>query len=113
MTPTRDSILANKTGFVVEPIDIPEWGGKVYVRTLTAAERDQFEWSVYGQRDFKNFRARLLVLAVCDEGGERVFRDEDADALGRQPGQIIDRIWDVATRLSAVGADDVAALKKN
>lgn len=94
-----------------ELVRVPEWGGQVLVRELTGEERDQFEAGLVEQRqrgglNLKNLRARLVVLAVCDEAGARIFSDLDADALGRQGAAPVGRLYDVAARLSGLSRQD-------
>jgi len=104
MALTRESILGAED-LPREKVAAPEWGGEVWVRTLTATERDAFEASVNpgkGAKNLANFRARLAVLCVVDERGERLFKDEDAAALGAKSGTALDRITDVALRLSGL-----------
>jgi hypothetical protein len=113
---TKESILA-AADLPIEPVDVPEWGGTLYVRTLSGAERDAFESSTIDAKKsgavLDNIRARLAVRALCDKDGNRLFADDDADALGRKSGKALDRIWDVAQRLSGMGKGDVEAAEKN
>ena len=44
----REAILAAED-LPRELVEVPEWGGAVYVRALTGAERDQFEASKIGR----------------------------------------------------------------
>jgi hypothetical protein len=114
----RDLILQAKD-LPMERVDVPEWGGFVYVRTLTGMERDRFEAdSLAGKGkdrhvSLRNIRARLVVLATCNERGERIFVDADVDAIGRKSSAALDRIFSVAQRLSRVSDDDVEDLAKN
>lgn len=112
----RDQIL-QASDLPREAITVPEWGGvTVYVRTMTAAERDLFDASLSsgqsGQRDFGNVRARLLVLALVDEAGERLFADTDAAALGAKSSLALTRLFAVASRLNGIGQAG-EALEKN
>jgi len=60
------------------------------VRAMTGAERDAFEADNYKRskkgadfsQSMQNIRARLVVRTVVDGDGQRVFKDEDAEALG-------------------------------
>jgi hypothetical protein len=65
----------------LETIDVPEWGGSVCIKTLSGTERDAFEEG-YSEQKMRNFRARFLVLTLCDEAGERLYADNEADELG-------------------------------
>lgn len=103
-----------------EKVAVPEWPKvrEVRVRTISSAERDRLEETCQpatkgGPRNMANFRARLAVLCVCDEKGERIFKDEDAEALGRKSGAALDRIADVAIRLNRLQPDAVEQAEKN
>lgn len=121
-TPTRDTILeSNDLQRVAVPV--PEWGGDdccVYVRTLTAAERDHFEGSMLEDRggkskatNLKNIRARFAVLTVVDEEGTRIFEDSDAEELGKKSAQVVDRLFSAAQKQNGMSADDVDELAGN
>ncbi len=43
---SRDQILG-ASDLPTETVDVPEWGGQVIVRSMTGAERDRFELSLY------------------------------------------------------------------
>ena len=115
---SRDSILEADDS-VMELVDVPEWGGSVYVRGIGARERDKYENECLEgrgkNREFaiKNVRARLCVLAVCNEAGERLFKDTDANRLGQKSAAAVDRVFDVAQRLGGFTDADVEELAKN
>lgn len=102
-----------------EAVQVPEWDGvTVWVRTLTGSERDQFETRLALDRQKAgavpgDFRARLLVLALCDEHGKRLFEDGDVKALGRKSAKVLDRLADVAMRLSRIGQKQQEEAEKN
>lgn len=114
----RDAILA-APDLTTEDVAVPEWGGTVRVKGLTAAERDAFEQSSLTGKgknqslNFSNLRARLVVLTVVDEGGEPVFTGSDIRALGEKSAAAIDRVFEVASRLSGIGDDDIEELTGN
>lgn len=113
----RDAILA-ADDIVTEEVQVPEWAGSVYVRTLTGQERDHFEQAVQeanvrGKVDIRGLKVRLLVLTVCDEAGEPLFNDGDNVALNAKSGRAIDRLFQVAQRLSGLTAGDVDELLGN
>lgn len=115
---TRDMIL-NATDLPKEEVPVPEWNGTVWVKTLAGAERDAFEIAMTkaktrdGEANLQNIRARLAVLTVADYQGNRIFKDEDADALGKKSAKALDRIFAVAQRLNGFRAEDVEELAKN
>lgn len=114
----RDQILA-ADDLPREAVEVPEWGCTVFVRTMTGAERDSFELSMHRDRgddekaNVRNIRARLAVLTVIDSDGLRVFKDEDADALGQKSAAALDRVFAVSQRLNGLSPRDVEDMAKN
>jgi hypothetical protein len=102
-----------------EDVAVPEWGGVVRVRCMTGAERDRFEESIVDQRgkktrvDMGNIRAKLVAATVVDEEGARIFSDRDVEALGKKSAAALNRVFEVAQRLSGITDDDVEELAKN
>jgi hypothetical protein len=102
-----------------EDVEVPEWGGAVRVRSFTGRERDAFEASmVRGEGkdrkvDLTNMRARLVGLTVIDEGGQRLFIDEEFDLLGAKSGAALDRVFAIAQKLNGLSGADVEELTKN
>lgn len=100
-------------------VSVPEWGGEVLVRGLTGAERDQFEAGTLVKRgkdydvQLTDLRARLVVLSVIDENGERLFDTADVEALSKKSASALNRVFEVAQELSGLTANDVAELEKN
>lgn len=115
---TRDQILA-ATDSVIEAVEVPEWGGLVYVRNLKGRARDQFEGSRYRMKGDKveviheNTRAKLLSLCLCDEAGNLLFTEQDVWALGEKNAAVLDRLFETAQRLSALRPKDVEDRVKN
>lgn len=121
MAGIKDTILA-ADDLVAEDVDVPEWGVKLQVRGLSGTDRDSFEAKMVairkGTQDpelrLQDFRSRLLVKCLHDpESGERIFEDREVTKLGRKSGQVIDRLFDTAKRLSGMGDDAEAAARGN
>jgi len=111
----RESILQTND-LPSELVSVPEWGGEVYVRTLTGTERDAFEQALSGKKNkpnLDNVRARFAVLTICDENGKRLFSDGDVKALGEKSASALDRVFEVASRLNGFSSEDAEELAKN
>lgn len=114
---TRDAILG-ASDIKSEDVHVPEWGGTVRVKGLTAAQRDRFEAeSVTGagkRRDVNlvNIRARLVALSIVGDDGQPLFNPGDVKALGDKSAGALDRVFSVASRLSGIGEDDIEELGK-
>lgn len=96
----------------LEKVPVPEWGDDVYIKTLSGTDRDLFEEAYSGEK-MKNFRARFLVLTLCDEAGERLFSDGEVDQLGKKSAFVINRLFEKAWSLNAFRDADVEALGKD
>ncbi|MFO7905799.1 MAG: hypothetical protein R6U98_24285 [Pirellulaceae bacterium] len=111
---TKDQILqASDLGR--EVVEVPEWGGDVYVSAMTAADRDAFEASLVkdGERNMDNMRARLAAMTMVDEKGERLFTDAEASKLGKKSAAALTRVFSVAMRMNGIGDSDVEELAGN
>jgi hypothetical protein len=113
---TREAILGARDREIRE-VATPEWGGTVLVRALSAGQRDAFELSVTGpdgrERNLANLRARLCALCIVDETGRPIFSAADVAELAERSAAAVERIFNVARRLSGMNDADVAELAKN
>jgi hypothetical protein len=114
---TRDAILKAAV-LKTEDVPVPEWGGSVLVRELRGRERDEWEASLAVQRgrqmvpDVANMRAKLVARTVVDADGEPVFTQQDVAALGELSAAALDRVFEAASRLSALNPADVEEMGK-
>jgi hypothetical protein len=103
-----------------EHVPVPELGGGGFaiVRGLSALDRGRYEQSLIVERDGKKVwdpafgRAELLVRALVNEQGERLFSDSDAAQLQGLRADVADRLFAVAKRLSGLNQEDLDELKK-
>ena len=116
---TRQQILS-AIDLHIESVFVPEWGGTVHVRNLNGKGRDAFEGSRIRMTSnnkiemvHDNTRARLLSLTLCDETGVLLFSEEDVVALGEKNASVLDQLFDVAQRLSALRPQDLEQKVKN
>lgn len=98
---------------------VPEWGVTVYVRPMSASDRDAWDIEQYeamdavrsrGGKYLGQFRSRLLVRCLCDENGAALFTPADIPALDAKSAAVLDRLYVVAQRVNGLGAKEVAAL---
>lgn len=122
---TKQQIL-DADDLQVETVEVPEWGGEVFVRGLSGTERDAWEQSIIDMKqaaarrngagldyDFANFRAKLVARCIVDEDGQRLFGESEIGLLGRKSAAALDRVFTVAQRLSGLSSQDVEELTKN
>jgi hypothetical protein len=121
---TRQDIL-DAEDRVTEWVDVPEWGGRVLVRSLEGLERDRYEGAMarWGRNEkgnlafegltTDNLRARLASMTMIDEEtGANLFTEKDVLILGHKSAAALDRVFSVAQRLSGLTDADVEALKE-
>lgn len=119
MTASKDFILKLAATLPVEQVSVSGVAEPISVRGLTAGERDAFEAACFvgkgpnREMNFVNLRARLLVKCICNASGERLFQDNELDSVAGLPAKVIDPLFEVAQRLSGMGAKDVESLSGN
>lgn len=116
MTLSRDDVLSADDRELRE-VEVPEWGGTLYVRELSAKEVEDFqseaselqEKAEQGKDLPYSWRASLVALCAADEDGERLFEPDDRGALGDRSNDSIDRVADAALEVNGIdlsGEDD-------
>jgi hypothetical protein len=94
-------------------VAVPEWGGAVFVRMLTAGERDRFEtMALDGKSKGRHVRALLVCACACDFDGNRLFTDGDLPRISELDAAPVDRVFAAAMRLNRIGAAEVAELEQ-
>jgi hypothetical protein len=94
----------------VKTVAVPDWGGAVYIRRLTAGERDTFD-ALAVEKKGLGLRTALCIRSLCDASGQRLFKDDEADLLAQKSARSLDVIFDAASTFNALhGKDD---LEKN
>lgn len=108
-----------------EFVPIPEWCPEgetfdpkvhgVYVGTLTAKQKDAYEFEVLRRKGNENINVRAMMAVRCvqNEDGTRMFEDAEAEWLGEKAAGPISAIFDVAVRLNSVRKEDQDELVKN
>lgn len=102
-------------------VKVPEWGGEVSVRRLTAAEVEELRtWDFTADDVAANFR--FLHWVLCDERGERLFtrkataEEEIAEAravFADRAYTVLLRIAEEAMRLNTLTKESREELRKN
>ena len=114
----RDDILSADDLPTTE-VEVPEWGVTVFVRAMTGTERDVYESNLIEQKDLPmskrlaNMRAKLVVLCTVDADGNRIFNDDDINAVGSKSSSAVSRVAVVAQHLNALTDNDVEEIAEN
>lgn len=105
----------------LEKVSVPEWGGDVFVRSISARERGQIEAAAAKYKETKGkddafartFTVRMAALAICDEKGTPLFGLDEINVLAEKNAAVVARIAEVAQRLSGFSKEDLEELEKN
>jgi hypothetical protein len=98
----RETMLAVRP--TREPVDVPEWGGRVYVHQLDGAELVEWSEACDGLPKVEKSTA-LLVRCVRDEAGELIFKPTDAAELVKLPGGMVNRLCARANKVNKLTTD--------
>jgi hypothetical protein len=110
----RDQILSGAP-LAFQEVEVPEWGGAVRVREMTAGERDAFDALLLDgdqHLDLRNYRAKLVAATACDEEGKLLFGQGDVEALTGLGTGAMDRLFEAAATLNHLTSGDIEALGK-
>jgi hypothetical protein len=116
--------LLRKQELKIEEVDLGN-NEVIYVRQMTGHERDQFEQSM--RKEVKkngvvegydlvlaDFRAKLAVCTLCDEGGALLLGMGDFQILSNNmSAERLETIINTAQRLNAISKEDKEGLIKN
>lgn len=97
-------------------LEVPEWGGEVYISTMTGTARDEFETGVLAtQRGGKvgDARARMAAATLTDEKGNLLFTYEDIEELGKKSQLALDRVVSASQKLNKMTNADLEEAEKN
>lgn len=111
----REEILS-KTSLKSEVLTVEEWNGNIIVSEMSGTTRDAWEQELRKKDAEGNIvspRAKLVAFTVVDEEGDRIFKNDDIDSIGKLSSGSLEKICDVAMRLNGLGSDDIKEAKKN
>jgi hypothetical protein len=102
-----------------EVVEVDEWGGKIILREMSAAQVVEFVRMNRAQDDTDagaDMRRAAWTLITCwvDEAGDPILEPEDIDVLlATQPASLINRLSTRAGILSGMIPDAAAVAEKN
>ena len=114
---TREQILTASPK--LKEVDVPEWGGSVFIRPLTIHEQAKLadlgtkhEKSSVVDR-MKNCTLRLMQWSVCDDRGNPLFEAGDLEPLMNKAASAFLRLQDAILALSGLTEESRKELEKN
>jgi len=111
----KESIINAKDLQTVE-VEVPEWGGSVLVRALSAGDRDEFtQWVTdkEGKINSRDFMTKLVSISLVDEEGNRLFSAEELIELNKKSSKAIDKLFKVVQTNSGMNDTSMDEAKDN
>jgi len=106
---TREQILSADDLRHVD-VEVPEWGGTMRLRTITAKDRQKFHAS--GTKGVMNdFLERFIVACAVDDKNKPLFTEEDVKALGNKSANALNRVFEAAVELNGMSQRGVEDLQ--
>lgn len=106
----RDKIL-KAADLSHEDIEVPEWGVTIRVVSPTVRERARIVAAFMGPDgtpDIEKMYPALVIATASDpETGDRLFTDDDAEALSAKSGKAVERVAQAALRVSGMSDNPV------
>jgi hypothetical protein len=87
-------------GFRRDILDVPEWGGKVIIRELSAGEILEIARIQMQGDSAQGVLAAMLIGGWIDADGNNLFTWDDEEALAALPAGIVTRIANAVSELS-------------
>lgn len=109
----------------IKVLDVPEWGGKVHLRSLGVEQRMDFLLSIGKMQDiakddalaaaqyYLQVQCGLLVGSIIDSSGARCFTLDDIAALTQKSPAVINRIYDEIVRFNSFAVESQEEEAKN
>lgn len=86
----------------VETVPVPEWGGEVGIRRLSAADLDKAGFFGGGEKTTIEIARSVLSMTLCDENGERLFSDQDIAELDEADVNVTLKLFNEAARINGL-----------
>lgn len=61
----------------IRKVEVPEWGGHVFVKSLSGRARSNIEAKVQRDTNPGDIRIDIVIGGTCDEDGNVIFTDKD------------------------------------
>lgn len=97
---TKEQIFAAPDIKSIE-VDVPEWGGSVKVKGMSAIDRIDFEKGQEGLQPSEMI-LKLVLLTCVDENDNRLFADDDLKELQKKSPTAILKIFNESVKLNTL-----------
>lgn len=116
MVVSKDAFIKNDDAEYSD-VDIPAWGGKVRLKSMTGTQRDKYYADVFddgevkGELGLTHMQTYILALSLCDENGNLWFQnpEEGIEILKHKNAASLEKAYRAAMKLNGI---DVEAIER-
>lgn len=94
-------------------VDMPEWGGEIKVRTMSAKDRIDFEKKNATSKTELETMINLIMFSCVNEDNSLMFDKDDYDFLASKSAKSLMRIFNEAVKISTLSNDGLENKAKN
>lgn len=116
---TRDLIL-NADDIELVKLPVPEWKDKegniidIYVKQMSGRDSEEYiEATNEAHGGYKQRNAKILVCSICDKDGNRLFTNDDIEALQDKNSRVMNRLVEDIVKINFKSADEIEDEAKN
>jgi hypothetical protein len=85
-----------------KPVEVPEWGGTVYVRVMSAGDNEAMSNGHRGSAV-----AKMLLMTLCDADGTLLFTVDQVPELDKLELPVAARLFTEAARLNGLSNEEL------
>jgi len=95
-----------------KPLKVTVENVDVYIRCISIRERDVWEQTVAHVRDrtVDDMRSMYLAFVLCDADGNRLFDDNEIEAVGKLSSSVLGPLFDKALEYNRMSEADIREL---
>jgi hypothetical protein len=109
---TKEQILSAQD-IKTTDVDVPEWGGVIRVRNLSALERRQLlRKSMEDELDEDQTEIAFFVKCIVDETGQPLFNADEIKAIANKSASAYTKIVSAVLNINALTTDAIEDIKK-
>jgi hypothetical protein len=109
VTLTREQILASRGDRKPIRLEVPEWGGDVFVRVLSAADQMVLSDGV----EPNEMALKVIVHCLVTEAGDRIFGDDDVQELAKEDFPVIMRVFGFVAKQNGLSTKELEEAMEN
>lgn len=105
--------ILEKDDLPVQEIDVPEWGGTLRLRPLTAEEAISYNDTIKSGGDKRHAAVILAGLCLVNEDGAPLFSAKEVQLLAKKSLSALMKIQRVALKINGLTKDEETIVKND